>query len=141
PRRKRLLRGAPQGGVHQGVKRCSGSNSATRRSTAFSLWSSTATGFCCGSAAPGNPGCRSGPTTWRRSGTGKTSCSRSGREIRMKQMADIEKVVAGVKWRDIKSAPKDGTRVLLAKIVGDPRDQRSLLWAVAGYWVEGDEVW
>ena len=37
-------------------------------------------------------------------------------------------------WRPIETAPKDGTRILLAKIVGHPDHATALWWASIGHW-------
>ena len=39
-----------------------------------------------------------------------------------------------MEWQDISTAPKDGTRILLAKIVGHPSHPTALWWAAAGHW-------
>lgn len=37
-------------------------------------------------------------------------------------------------WRNIVTAPRDGTRVLLGKIVGHPDHPTALWWATMGHW-------
>ena len=37
-------------------------------------------------------------------------------------------------WHTIDTAPKDGTRILLARIVGHPAHATALWWATAGHW-------
>ena len=37
-------------------------------------------------------------------------------------------------WQPITSAPKDGTKILLGKIVGHPDHPTALWWATSGYW-------
>lgn len=42
---------------------------------------------------------------------------------------------AGIAWRIIdENTPRDGTRILLAKIVGHPDHETSLWWATVGHW-------
>lgn len=48
--------------------------------------------------------------------------------------ARIEKLEAALRWRPIETAPKDGTKILLAKIVGHPDHDTALWWACRGYW-------
>lgn len=44
-------------------------------------------------------------------------------------------------WRDIASAPRDGTKILLAKIVGHPDHPTALWWATRGYWSDKWKNW
>lgn len=44
-------------------------------------------------------------------------------------------------WQPIETAPKDGTRILLAKIVGHPGHPTALWWATAGHWSEKWKNW
>lgn len=56
-------------------------------------------------------------------------------------LAALREAGALVEWRGIESAPKDGSRVLLGKIVGHPSHKTALWWAVAGYWSERWKNW
>lgn len=44
-------------------------------------------------------------------------------------------------WRSIETAPKDGTRILLGKIVGHPDHPTALWWATMGYWSDRWNNW
>lgn len=46
-----------------------------------------------------------------------------------------------IAWQPIETAPKDGTKVLLGKIVGHPDHETALWWAVRGYWSERWKNW
>lgn len=44
-------------------------------------------------------------------------------------------------WRPIDSAPRDGSKVLLAKIVGHPDHKTALWWATMGSWYAASQRW
>lgn len=44
-------------------------------------------------------------------------------------------------WQDISTAPKDGTRILLCKIVGHPEHPTALWWACSGHWSDKWKNW
>lgn len=44
-------------------------------------------------------------------------------------------------WQGIESAPRDGTRMILAKFVGHPAHETALWWAVAGHWSDKWQNW
>lgn len=56
-------------------------------------------------------------------------------------IAALLSYVEGMKWRPIESAPKDGTRLMLAKIVGHPANPTALWWACAGLWSDRWNNW
>lgn len=56
-------------------------------------------------------------------------------------LAALLSYVEGMKWRPIESAPKDGTRLMLAKIVGHPANPTALWWACAGLWSDRWNNW
>ena len=58
-----------------------------------------------------------------------------------KAEARYAKVVMETNWRPIASAPKDGTKILLARIVGKPGCDTALWWAARGVWSEKWNNW
>lgn len=44
-------------------------------------------------------------------------------------------------WQPIDTAPKDGTKLLLARYVGNPLHDSALWWMAAGAWSEKYQNW
>lgn len=68
--------------------------------------------------------------------------------LRLEAAATIDELRARIleleaerQWRPMETAPKDGSRILLAKIVGHPSHPTALWWAVAGHWSEKWSNW
>jgi hypothetical protein len=56
-------------------------------------------------------------------------------------LRSIERSAPAHGWRDISTAPKDGSRIMLAKIVGHPDHPTALWWAVSGRWSDKWKNW
>jgi hypothetical protein len=51
------------------------------------------------------------------------------------------KVLLETNWRSIETAPRDGTKILLAKIVGHPDHDTALWWVARGSWSSKWKNW
>lgn len=74
-----------------------------------------------------------------------TVASQSAVEALLLRIATLAEQLEGSaprpRWRPISEAPKDGSSMLLAKIVGHPDHPSALWWATRGHWSEKWKNW
>lgn len=54
---------------------------------------------------------------------------------------EVTRLKAALTWQPIASAPKDGSKIILAKIVGHPAHVTAFWWATSGSWSEKYQRW